>query len=131
MSQRMIAGRGFITAILICQIIPLMLFPLASLSPSSQEWWLPVMLTVLVLLADVQLIARHSTQVWPWHLLSFAQGFNIISRLMMIWPHTTRYVDGVMSINFPYVLLTVVSLTCSGLLLWYMDLPEVRLGLVR
>jgi hypothetical protein len=64
-------------------------------------------------------------------LISFAQGFNIISRLMMLMPHITRNNNGVQVFNALYVVLAVISLAFSAFLLWYTELPEVRLGLVR
>jgi len=131
MAHRSIASRGTIVAILILQIIPLVLFPLQSFSPDSQEWWLPVLLAIMVVIADLQLILRRSTQLWPWHLFSFAHGFNIISRLMMLWSHATRYVNGVMGINVPYLTLTCLAMAFSAILLWYLELPDVRIGLIR
>ncbi len=131
MSHRILVSRRLIVSVLILQIIPLMLFPPASLSPESQEWWLPTLLAAMVVVADLQLILRRSTQLWPWHLLSFVQGFNIISRLMMLWPHATYILGGITTINFPYVILTCVSMAGSATLLWYLELPDVRLGLVR
>jgi hypothetical protein len=131
MSQRMIASRGMIVVVLILQVIPIMLFPTASFAPNSQEWWLPLLLTIMVVLGDLQLIVRHNTDVWPWHLLSFSHGFNIISRLMMIWPHATHMLNGEMVLNGPYVSLSCVSMAASGILLYYLELPEVRIGMVR
>jgi hypothetical protein len=131
MSHRTIANRGFIVIVLILQVIPLMLFPAASFSPNSQEWWLPVLLAILIIVGDLQLILWRSTQVGPWHLLEFAHGFNIISRLMMLWPHATRFVDGHMAMNTPYVSLSCLSMAISGILLIYLELPEVRIGMVR
>ncbi len=131
MSHRVIASRRLIVSVLILQVIPLMLFPPESFSPDSQEWWLPTLLAMMVVAADLQLILRRSTQVWPWHLLSFVQGFNIISRLMMLWPHATHTLRGVTTMNVPYLLLTCVAMAFSAALLWYLELPEVRLGLVR
>jgi hypothetical protein len=131
MSQRMIASRGIIVTVLILQLIPIMMFPAASFAPNSQEWWLPLMLFILVVLGDLQLIVRHNTDVWPWHLLSFSHGFNIISRLMMLWPHATRMLNGEMVLNGPYVSLSCVSMAASGLLLYYLELPEVRIVMVR
>ena len=118
----------FIKLFLILQVIPLILFPPESFK--TQEWWLPVLLAVLVVIAVIQLY-RHSLALWPWYLISFAQGFNIISRLMMIMPHATRNDNGVQVFNTPYVVLTLLSLLLSSFLLWYTELPEVRLGLVR
>jgi hypothetical protein len=84
----------------------------------------------MVVLGDVQVL-RRGTQLWPWHLFSFSHGFNIISRLMMLWPHATHIVKGEMVFNTTYVLLACVSMGFSGFLLWYLELPDVRLGLVR
>jgi hypothetical protein len=131
MSRRTLAGRGIIIGFLILQIIPLLLFPLQSFSTSSQEWWLPVLLAFMVILGDLQVILRGGTQLWPWHLFSFSHGFNVISRLMMLWPHATHIVDGATVLNGPYVALTCISMAFSGYLLWYFELPDVRLGLVR
>lgn len=131
MQRETITSRKVITAVLILQLIPLILFPPESFSPNTQEWWLPVLLAALVLLADFELVARRSNQQWPWYLISFSQGFNIISRLMMLWPHATRTVDGATAANVPYILLTLVAMGLSTLLLWYTELPEVRLGLIR
>ena len=131
MQRGTITSRKAIVAVLILQFIPLILFPSESFSPNTQEWWLPVLLAALVLLADFELVARHSNQLWPWYLMSFSQGFNIISRLMMLWPHATRTVGGATVANMPYILLTFVAIGLSALLLWYTELPEVRLGLLR
>ena len=117
-----------IKLLLFLQFIPLILFPPESFK--TQEWWLPVLLAVLVVVAVIQLL-RRSLALWPWYLISFAQGFNIISRLMMVMPHITRNDNGAQVFNAPYVVLTVLSLACSTFLLWYTELPEVRLGLVR
>ena len=126
-----IASQAVIIPVLILQLIPLVLFPPESFSPNTQEWWLPVLLAVLVLLADFTLIVRRSTQLWPWYLISFSQGFNIISRLMMLWPHATKTVGGATVANVPYIALTFIAIGLPALLLWYTELPEVRLGLVR
>jgi hypothetical protein len=69
--------------------------------------------------------------MWPWYLMSFSQGFNIISRIMMLWPHATVTVNKVDTLNVPYIALTFLSMAMSAFLLWYTELPDVRLGLVR
>jgi hypothetical protein len=120
-----------ITAILVIQLISLILFPAESFSPTTQEWWLPVLLAVMVIIADVELIVRRSSAAWPWYLMSFAQGFNIISRLMMLWPHATIAVGKEFALNLPYLILTALSLAFSAFMLWYMELPEIRIGLLR
>jgi hypothetical protein len=121
----------WIKTILFLQLFPLVLFPPSSFSPSTQEWWLPVLLGVMVLVAIVQLLFVRTFQMWPWYLLSFAQGFNIISRLMLLMPHATVNQNGVQVFNTPYVSLTLVSILISSFLLWYMETPEVRQGVTR
>jgi hypothetical protein len=131
MQRRAIATRGFIVGALILQLVPLILFPPESFTSKSQEWWLPALLASMVLVACVELILRGSHQLWPWHLMSFSQGFNIISRLMMLWPHATKTVGGATVLNVPYVALTITSMGMSAVLLWYLELPDVRIGLLR
>ncbi len=119
-----------IIILLLLQFIPMILFPPDSFSLNSQEWWLPVVLAVLTLIARVQ-IFRRSTADWPWHLIGFAQGFNIISRLLMIFPHAKYNFEGAQYFNTTYVVLSVISMGISAFLLWYTELPEVRMGLFQ
>lgn len=131
MLRRSLTTPGVLVAVLILQFIPLVLFPAASFSPQTQEWWLPVLLAVMIIIADVQLIVRRSSAAWPWYLMAFAQGFNIISRLMMLWPHATTVVGKETTINGDYIVLTALSLAFSAFMLWYTELPETRVGLLR
>ena len=93
-SRRLIDHPGFIVFVLVAQIVPLLLFPPAVFSPNTQEWWLPAMLVVMVLAADAEIILRRSDKSWPWTLIAFAHGLNIISRLMMIWPNAVVTAGG-------------------------------------
>lgn len=129
--RQSITSRSAITVILVLQVIALILFPPESFSATSQEWWLPVLLVVMVIIADVELIGRRGDKSWPWYLISFANGFSIISRLMMLWSHATIFVNGASVLNAPYVLLTLVSIVISGFMLIYTEWPEVRMGLLR
>ena len=69
MQRRPIAARKVVVAVLGLQLIPLLLFPPESFSVNSQEWWLPVLLTVMILAALLELLVRGSRKVWPWHLM--------------------------------------------------------------
>jgi hypothetical protein len=129
--RRALGNRNVIVAILILQLIPLLLFPAESFSANTQEWWLPVLLVLMVLVADFALVVRRSPGVWPWNLISFAQGFNIISRLLMLFPHATKTVGNATVLNVPYIALTFLALALSAFLLWYIEWPEVRLGLAQ
>jgi hypothetical protein len=122
---------NIIILILVLQFIPLVLFPPASFAATTQEWWLPVLLAAMTIVGIFQLVVRRSVASWPWYLVSFAQGFNIISRLMMIMPHATRNVEGVQVFNTGYVVLSLISMLLSAFFLWYTELPEVRVGLLR
>jgi hypothetical protein len=129
--RKSLATPKTIIALLAVQIIPLLLFPADSWTTKTQEWWLPVLLTFLAFLGFVQIVFRRSTTLAPWHLISFAHGFNIISRLMMILPHATMNIDGVRFIDAPYLIMAFISMFASGFYLWYTELPEIRLGLIR
>lgn len=131
MRPHAIATRSFIMVALSLQIVPLLLFPLDTFAPNSQEWWLPAFLAILVVIADGELFLRRRHQPWPWTLMIFAQGFNIISRLMMLWPHATKIVKGTTVLDVAYVSLSLTAICLSALLIWYLELPEIRLGLAR
>lgn len=131
MQHKSFANPRLIVVVLILQLIPLVLFPAASFAPTTQEWWLPVLLAVMVIIADIYLIVRRTPAPWPWYLLSFAQGFNIISRMMMVWPHSADQVGSAWVLNLPYIVLTIVSIVLSAAILWYTEKPEVRMGLLR
>ena len=119
-----------IIAILLLQIIPLLLFSPYVYNPKSQAWWLPLFLVVLVLIADFEIIIRRSHSVNPWLLIGFAQGFNIISRMMMVWPNATVTTETGTAANWPYLIMTIFSMAVSGWLLVYTEKPAIRDGLL-
>lgn len=123
--------RPVVIAVLLMQPVPLLLFPPRSFSPHSQEWWLPVLLVAMAAVALLRILLRRTEELWPWNLMAFAQGFNIISRLMMLWPNATVVVGGATVFNAPYVALTLLAMALSACLLWYLELPEVRLAVLR
>jgi hypothetical protein len=131
MSRKSLANPTLITVALIVSLIPLLLYPASSFNPGSQEWWLPVLLVLFSLIAFFELVFRHTSESWPWYMVSFAQGFNIITRLMMLMPHATVNDKGVQVLNGPYVALTIISMLLSAFFLWYSELPDIRSGLIR
>jgi hypothetical protein len=127
MLRKFITGRVMIPIILCLQILPLLLFPASSFSITSQELWLPLLLSLLTVIALVQLLLRKNLAAWPWYLLAFSQGFNIISRMMTLFPHATvSGQDGELQANGSYVLVAIVAMLLSAFEIWYGDLPEVR-----
>jgi hypothetical protein len=109
------------------QVIPLVLFPASSYSLKTQEWWLPILLSALTIIALIQLLIRRNIAAWPWYLLSFSQGFNIISRLMMLLPHATVSGEGgSVKANTLYVVIAFGTMLFSAFSIWYNELPEPR-----
>lgn len=126
MLRKLFSNRIAITVLMVLQIVPLLMFPPSAYSPNSQEWWLPVVLTFLVVLSLIQLLFRKSQASWPWYLIAFSQGFNIISRLMMLLPHATVNAGGVQKFNTAYAVIAAVAMIVSAFEIWYCELPEVR-----
>jgi hypothetical protein len=128
MNKQALSTRPVIAVLLILQIIPLLLFPISSFQGSNQELWLPVAMALMTLIGFFYIVVRKSRMDWPWYLMAFAQGFNIISRLMMFMPHTTYNLDGKQLFNTTYVILTLIAMVWSAFYLWYSEWPEVRRG---
>lgn len=131
MLRKKLAHPNVVIFLLIIQFFPILLLPPESYSTSTQEWWLPLLLAIFALLASIQLVFRGAVQLWPWYLISFAHGFNIISRLMLLMPRAPMLVDGAVRLNVSYVSLTLISIFLSALYLLYTDLPEVRISLIN
>jgi len=126
MIRKVLTSPVLVWAICFLQFLPLLLFPPQTYSPTSQEWWLPLLCAFITLFAIVQLMARRSAQLWPWHIISFAHGVNIISRLMLLFPRATRNIKGVLQINSLYLLLSALAMLLSAFCLWYFEQYEVR-----
>jgi hypothetical protein len=131
MVRKALTKKPIVVLFLIVQFIPLILFPASTFKPTTQDWWLPVLLIIMIIAADFELFVQRRDVMWPWYLISFAQGFNIISRLMMIMPHATINSGGHQVVNSPYLILTFISLLVSTVFLWFVELPDVRMVMLR
>jgi hypothetical protein len=129
--KKAVLKRSLIIPFFILQLIPIVLFPPASYALTTQEWWLPVLLAVLTIFATIELVVRHNPEAWPWYLLSFSQGFNIISRLLMLMPHTVLNTDNGQIFNTTYVIITLFCISISWFFLWYLEQPELRMGVMQ
>ena len=129
--SKLLTNRTFIYIVLVSQLIPLVAFSKESYALSGQVWWLPVLLALLVLIAIYQLVIRGTYELWPWYLIGFSNGFNIISRLMMFFPHFTINMDGVQVINWAYIIISVVAMLWSAVLLWFVEVPEVKNSIIK
>lgn len=114
----------FLYAVFILQFIPLLLNPPSVFELTSQKWWLPVLLVLLAIFGSVQ-VFRRSVEPWPWYLISFAHGFNIISRLMMLLPQSTLGT----SFDWLYFLFSLIAMAFSAWMLWLVELPQTRQAL--
>src|SRR5574340_480564 len=130
MLRKTLAQPTAVTLLLIVHFIPIMLFPIDIFKLTSQQWWLPAILTILAIFAVIKITVQRTTELWPWYLISFSQGFNIISRLMMLMPHATKNVGGVQLIDWPYVITSIVSILISAGYIIYAELPDVRLSIL-
>jgi hypothetical protein len=127
MFRKFITARAMIPVVLCLQAVPLVIFPLSTYKLTSQEWWLPAFLCLLMIISLVQILLRREIAPWPWYLLSFAQGFNIISRIMMLFAHATITQEGgALYANVPYIAIAFVAMILSAFEIWYCELPEVR-----
>ena len=124
-------NRSFIILLLVTQLVPLLWFTSDVYDLTSQVWWLGALLAFLVLVADFQLIVRGTYNVWPWLLIGFSQGFNIISRLMMFFPHIIDNQAGVETFNTAYAVIAVITMLWSAYLLWFSEFPEVRNTMIK
>lgn len=130
MQRRFLASPLAIVFILILQFIPLMLIPPRFYVAASQEWWLPALLVLMVVIADISIMIQRTTEPWPWYLISFAHGFNIIARLMLIFSHA-KAAGAAGAVDVSYLILSAVAMVLSAFLLWYTELPEVRMAFLR
>ncbi|MCX6055401.1 MAG: hypothetical protein NTZ74_10915 [Chloroflexi bacterium] len=129
MSKFNYANIRLIKTILILQFIPIFLFPLATFELTSQAWWLPLILVILAIVGVVQ-VFRKSVAAWPLYLISFAHGFNIISRLMMLMPQFSQGTNGKL-FNGQYLVLSILSMAASTFVLWYVEKPDVKQQLMK
>lgn len=126
MKNSFLSNTKFLYAVLVLQLIPLLLYPASVFELTSQKWWLPALLVLLAVLGSVQLF-RKTIFPWPWYLVSFSHGLNIISRLMMLLPQstTTAKFDGL------YFSLSIVAMALSAFMLWLVELPQTHQALAR
>lgn len=129
--KKAVLKRNLIIPFFILQLIPIVVFPLESYAMTTQEWWLPLLLAVLTIFAAFELLVRHNPENWPWYLLSFGQGFNIISRLLMLMPHTVRNTDNGQVFNGEYIIVSLACIGISWFFLWYLEQPEIRMGVMQ
>lgn len=115
-------SRKLSIALMLIQFIPLILIPPNIIAANSQVLTMPVFLVLLTLVATAALAMGNRT-AWPRAMLIFAQGINVVTRLMMLvsraMPADT--VDGL------FVLLSFVAIGLSGYVLYMLDQFQLNL----
>jgi len=129
--KNLLTNRTFISILLFAQLIPLLAFSREAYDLTGQVWWLPAFLALLVLIGVFQLAVRGSYAPWPWYLIGFSNGFNIISRLMMFFPHIMLNIQGVQTVNWPYIIISVLAMGWSAVMLWFVEFPEVKNTMIK
>jgi len=106
----------------ILQFIAPLILPPATVMGISPVMWL-LILAVFALLG-INLVRR---QAWSRVATVFVQGFSIIIRLLVIIGHSIQGGELGGSLDAWQVGAFVVSVLVSGVILYYVDLPDVQI----
>lgn len=128
--NNILSSRKTIFSLLFLQLLPLVIFPVSVYNASSQEWWLAALLGIMSIAGIIQ-VFRQTTAQWPWYLMGFAQGFNVISRLMMVFPKIMITENGQQVFNTNYTLISFLMILLSLLMLTFLEKPQVRMVMFR
>jgi hypothetical protein len=111
--------------IYIFQIIPLLIYPPETLK--SGLIVVGIMVVIFALLGYGLWRGRN----WALSLSLTLQGFNVIIRLMMLFPNSlVSSADGGFAFNSLYIVLSAVSIALSLYFLLRLDRPDVRATIV-
>ena len=118
--------RGLIITVAIGQFIPVLLYPPTVLVSAN----LVILGTTIAIFAFVgyYLIQR---QVWAKTLTIFVQGFNIITRLMILIAHGANPIKDGGGGNWDVIIFNLVAIGLSTLILYRFDVPEIELAFSR
>jgi hypothetical protein len=110
--------KKFLLPIILLQIVPIVIFPLETITAGLSIFGFVALLFALL---GYGLWRGRS---WALSMSIFIQGFNIIIRLMMFFPHALR-VDG-SGWDVSYLILATLSMVLSGWFLLRLDKPDIR-----
>lgn len=111
----------FVSAILLLQFIPLLIFPPSLLMAA------PVMIGVVAIFFVSMGILALRGSAWALTMSLYCQGMNVIVRLMMLLPNAMSG-EGVLDTAFVTAML--LGVTISTWLLFRLDRPDVRKALL-
>jgi hypothetical protein len=110
--------------IYILQILPLLLFPPATLRSGLI---VVVFLALIIVLLDYGLLKGRA---WALSLSMFLQGFNVIIRIMMLFPHAIRPENLGGGLDLSYISINILAIVVSLWFLLRLDRPDVRSTLI-
>lgn len=118
-------NKSSLLTIYILQIIPLLIYPPETLK--SGGIIIGIMVVVFALLGYGLWRGRN----WALSLSLTMQGFNVVARLLMLFPNSLiGGAGGTFEFNFLYIVLSVVSIGLSLFFLLRLDRPDVRATIV-
>jgi len=111
----------FVSAILLLQFIPLLIFPPGSLTGA------PVLIGLVAVFFVFMGILALRGSAWALTMSLFCQGMNVIVRLMMLFPNALS-AEG--AFNTAFVTAMLLGVAISTWLLFRLDRPDVRKALL-
>jgi len=107
----------------------LQVVPIALLPPGSYRGLgIPVIAVGIVLFGILGASLLRGRR-WARSAAIFAQGMNIIVRLLMSLSNAMVDVQGAARPNVPFLVTAVVSMALSGLVLYAIDQPEIEMAM--
>jgi len=116
-------SRKMSIVLVVLQFIPLILIPPGLIESDSQVLTIPIFLIVLALIATIALAMGNRTG-WPRAMLIFAQGINVVTRLMILLSHAAP-ARGV--VDWPFVVASLLAIGMSGFILYMFDQFQLNL----
>lgn len=110
--------KKFLIPIILLQIIPIIIFPLETITAGISLFG--IVFLIYALLGFGLWRGRN----WALTMSIFLQGFNIIIRMMMLFPHAVNIENSRWDVS--YVLMAIISMAISGWFLIRLDKPDIR-----
>ena len=109
----------------IFQIIPLLIYP-----PETLKSGFALIGIMVIIFALLGFSLSHGRS-WALSLSLTLQGFNVVIRLMMLFPNALmRLSSGSFAFDLSYIALSVISIALSLFFLLRLDRPDVRATIV-
>lgn len=113
-----------ISGVAILQIVPLLVLPLDTLLGIDLGLWV-----VIVLFFGLLGYSLWRRKQWSRLATIFVQGFNVIVRLLVLIGHAVEGGQPGNPVDFETLGTFVVSIILSGIILYYIDLPDIQVAM--